>query len=294
MKISIIAEGGGVAKGSYVTGAIHALYSRFGLKRVDYAAGSSSSVPTLAYYAAGQLYPGYYLWQSELLSHRFLSFRNVLNGFPYLDIDYLIDHVFKKRIPLSQDKIKKSRTNLFIPLTNFETGEAEYFDNTTNFDFFEILRAAMAVPLAYNKTVKIGPKNYLDGALSDPLPITIPQVRNSRKIIILTNPRNNAPNLSLYNSLILGLFKLKFSSTAHKKLKLKAIAYQNMLREMNKLESNGDIIISPSYSIPIHCNKAKEINHHVKQGYNDTISNPKLVNLIKALKRTKEYGLYND
>ena len=191
MKLSIVAEGGGM-RGAYALGAIDALYSHFGLKSVDYMTGSSASAATLAYYAAGQFYPGYYIWSNELPSPKFLSFRNILKCRPFFDIDYLVDEVFKKRIPLNENKVKASRMRLIVPLTNAETGDAEYFNNRTKFDFFEILRAAMAMPFAYNHTVKIGEKAYLDGALTDPLPINIPQIRESRKIIILTKPRSDS------------------------------------------------------------------------------------------------------
>ena len=145
MKLSIIAEGGGM-RGAYALGAIDALYSHFGLKKIDYATGSSGSIATLSYYIAGQFYPGYNIWSNELPHHRFLSLRNILKGYPMLDIDYLIDEIFKKKISLNKKKVNESKAKLFVPLTNTKTGEAEYFNNKTDADFFEILRATMAAP----------------------------------------------------------------------------------------------------------------------------------------------------
>lgn len=289
MKLSIIAEGGGM-RGAYALGAIDALYSYFGLKEVDFATGSSASIATLAYYVAGQFYPGYYIWPNELPNYRFLSFRNILNGYPFLNVDYVIDEIFKKRIPLNENKVKESKTKLIIPLTNFETGKAEYFDNRTKFDFFEILRAVMAAPFIYNKSIRINGSEYFDGSFGDPLPIDLPGIKDSRKIIILTKPRNNdMSTINISDNLMLMLFKLKFKSAAYESLKLNSILYQKRLNEIKKLEAKGDIVIYPSKKISRFDNKAESIKNSIEQGYKDAVSNQNLIRLMKKLKTKEKY-----
>lgn len=105
MKISIIAEGGGM-RGTYSLGAINALYSYFGLKKVDYVTGSSAGIAPLAYYTAGQFYSSYRIYKREISNHKPLSLKNVFRGLPILDVDYLIDEIFKKIIPLNEKKLK--------------------------------------------------------------------------------------------------------------------------------------------------------------------------------------------
>ena len=182
MKISIIAEGGGM-RGAYSLGAIDSLYSHFGLKQVDYLTGSSSGIGTLAYYAAGQFYPGYYIWPLHLPNPKFMSIRNIFGGHPFVNVDYLIDCILKKRVPLKESAVKRSKMHLIVPLTNTVTGNVCYFDNRTHYNFFEVLRASMAMPFAYGKSVQIGLSRYIDGTLTNPLPTDVSCIKRSKKII---------------------------------------------------------------------------------------------------------------
>jgi len=80
MKLSIVAEGGGM-RGAYTLGVMDALYSHFGLKKVDYVAGSFAGTGTLAYYVAGQFYPGYYIWTRHVTNPRMISIKNIAKNF---------------------------------------------------------------------------------------------------------------------------------------------------------------------------------------------------------------------
>lgn len=287
MKLSIIAEGGGM-RGAYALGAIDALYSYFGLKNVDYVTGSSASSGTLAYYTTCQLYPGYYIWTKELPNHRFLSLWNVFKGHPFLDVDYLIDEIFKKRIPLNVKKVKTSRTRFIIPVTNAKTGKVKYFDNRTNFDFFKVLKAAMAVPFAYGKTVKIGNSFYFDGTPSDPLPIDFPGIKQSRKIIILTKTEKDSKQGGIEKPLST-ILKWKLELGVYKALQNSQIIYQKRMEQVKNLETKGDIVIRSSKHIPRFDNKIKTLKTSIKQGYKDTISHKKLSQLMKNLKENRKY-----
>jgi predicted patatin/cPLA2 family phospholipase len=51
-----------------------------------------------------------------------------------MDIDYLIDIVFKKQDPLNVSNIYNSNIQFFVPATNSKTGEIKYFNNKDNVD----------------------------------------------------------------------------------------------------------------------------------------------------------------
>ncbi|MBI2543168.1 MAG: hypothetical protein HYW24_03210 [Candidatus Aenigmarchaeota archaeon] len=278
-------------RGAYALGAIDALYSHFGLKRVDYVTGSSSSIGTLSYYTAGQFYPGYYIWTRELPNHKFLSLRNIFTGHPFLNVDYLIDEVFKKHIPLNRNKVKTSKIRFIIPVTNSKTGEVKYFDNMTKYDFFEILRAAMSPPFAYGKTVKIGKDTYFDGRESDPLPIDFPGIKQSKKIIILTKTENELEQIDIAKHLS-AIFKWKLERGVYKALQHRQTVYKKRLRQVKKLEVNGDIVIRPSRQMSVFDNRVETLKASINQGYQDTISHKKLSQLMKTLKADKKYKYY--
>lgn len=76
MKVSIVAEGGRM-KGAYAAGAMVALDSHFGLKRVDFAAASSASTGSLAYYVSGQVSLAKGIWVNHVSSPTTFEFMEI-------------------------------------------------------------------------------------------------------------------------------------------------------------------------------------------------------------------------
>jgi predicted acylesterase/phospholipase RssA len=133
-KTCIVAEGGGL-RASYVVGVVKALTEKFHITSVDIAVATSGSAGTLAYYVARQFDSIINIWTNLLLTWKVLSLRNVLLGNPVLNIDYLIDVLFKQRDRLNVETLRFQPTELFIPVTNYQTGEAKYFSNHDDVDF---------------------------------------------------------------------------------------------------------------------------------------------------------------
>ena len=295
-KISIIAEGGGM-RGAYALGAIDALYSHFGMKKADIVTGSSSGVGTLAYYTAGQFYPGFHIWPEELPKWRFLSKRNLLLGKPFLNVDYLVDNIFQdKRWPINPEKVFKSEIKLIIPLANAETGKTKYFSNKNKFegnDLYKILKASMALPFAYGKYIKLNDGNsYFDGAQGDPLPIRHHEIKDTRKIIILTKDIDYPINLSWQERLFIELMKPTLKPGAYKQLKTNKEFYKKRLEQISTLETQGDIVIRPSSRLPRLDNSRQSIEDSISKGKSDAISHKGLVELMRELKSSSRYKFY--
>lgn len=188
---------------------------------------------------------------------------------------------------------KNSKIELTVPLTNSKTGKAEYFTNKANFDFFEILRAAMAIPFAYNKVIRIADKTYFDGAFSDPLPIDLPGIKESRKIIILTTSKENGGNLDLtIEKFFSFLLKRKISPSIANFIENRYEIYKKKVKQISCLEECGDIIIKPSKEMSRFNNNPKAINENIRQGYKDVTSNKKIKQLIQSLKKSKNGNGY--
>src|SRR3990167_9725188 len=155
-KIAIVASEGGMSC-AYSVGAILALVEKFDLVNPYLVIGSSGSTGTFAYYVAGQYKSIRNIWENLLPSKKFISWLR-LNR--VMDIDFLIDDIFKKQDTLDVEKIKSSEIKFYISATNIETGEAEYFGNQSDIDIFEVLRASSAAPIVYNKLVEINGNKY--------------------------------------------------------------------------------------------------------------------------------------
>ena len=72
-----------------------------------------------------------------------------------IDIDYLIDVVFKRQQPLDVKRLRESGMVFNVGTTSRDTGAVTYFSNKDTVDFFDMLRASKAMPVAYGKSVII-------------------------------------------------------------------------------------------------------------------------------------------
>lgn len=165
MKISdnlaIITSGGGM-KCAYSAGAISALAKELGIVRPDIYVSASGSTGTMFYYLAGQYDDIEKIWTRYLPSPHFIRYA----PFPALRINYLIDTVAKKYLPLDIEKVEFSPTKFFVPVTDSVSGETRFLNKGLWFDPYEMVRAATAIPILYNRNVWLGGRNYLDGDFS--------------------------------------------------------------------------------------------------------------------------------
>ena len=188
MKTAIIASGGGMTC-SYSVGAILALVDKFKLKKPDIVIGCSGSAGPLAYYVAQQ-------YNSIRKISKFISTKKLINYlrvWKILNIDYLIDDIFKKIEPLNIKKLKASKIQFLISVTNYNTGELEYFSNKDDINLFEVLRATKAMPIAYNKAISLNNKKYCDTHISTSIMLNALKAieLGAKKLIILDNRQTN-------------------------------------------------------------------------------------------------------
>lgn len=258
-KIAIVGSEGGMSC-AYSVGVILALVEKFNLTDPYLVIGSSGSTGTLAYYAAGQYKSIKNIWENLLPSKKFISFFR-LNKI--MDIDYLIDDIFKKQDPLDINKIRQSKIKLFISATNIQNGNLEYFNNEA--DIFEALRASSATPIAYNKVVNIKNNQYIDGAISAPLKVNIEKAKKEGAEIIIAIDNSNK---SIIGDLLLKFYSLFRSKSFRKKV-------GNYLKEIEyETKDTNVLIIKPSVRLPISTldNKRDNIIKTVLIGYNDAIN----------------------
>ncbi len=161
-KLAIIASGGGM-KCSYTAGVVIALAKELNITDPDIVIAGSGSSGTMAYYLGRQYDSVTNAW-TNLLSTK--TFINPLRLKKIIDIDFLVDQVFKVIDPLFVDKVKESKSQFYISTTDYENGSLKYFSKDDNEDIFEMIRASKAMPVVYNKKVNIGEHSYCDSFMS--------------------------------------------------------------------------------------------------------------------------------
>jgi len=262
-KVALILSGGGMAA-SYNVGAVLALVEKYNFINPDIVIAGSGSAGTASYYVAGQYASIYNIWSNLLSTKKFI---NIFRFWKILNIDYLIDKVFKKEDPLDSKKIYKSNINYLIAVTNNNSGRVEYFSNKDRTNIFDVMRATKAVPILYGKKVKIKNKYYTDGVNSTSAEFNLLKAceLGANKIIVVTC------DIRVHN-----LF-LKIWMLFKSKLYRQGINNDFNLRG-DKIINSNILYIRPMKKIKVNVwnNNKLFLNKMIKMGYEDVINNKKI------------------
>ncbi len=187
-KLGLIVEGGGM-RGVLSAGSLLAV-DHLGLRKsFDIAFGSSAGGVNVAYFLSGQGTLGITVYFDSISN---LRFANPARFWRILDVEYVYDHVTTKEKPLCDQAIKDQHTKFYLSATNANTGEADYFDvNNTNETVSRLLWATGAIPVLYNRTVEVDGSKYVDGGLSDLLPIQHAIDMGCTDILVLLTKRSD-------------------------------------------------------------------------------------------------------
>jgi predicted patatin/cPLA2 family phospholipase len=187
--IGLVVQGGGM-RGVYSMGALAALEEMGFGQCFDHVAGSSAGALNSAYFITGQASYGVETYIHHLTQGQFV---NPFRLKKMVDIDYLVDHIGKKARPLDLTTLLSARTLLHISLTEISDGQTRYVTNRTpDIDLWEAFRASAAMPILYNKSVKVGDGLYVDGSLKARVPIQRVIEYGCRYIVvILTMPHTH-------------------------------------------------------------------------------------------------------
>lgn len=276
-KLALILTGGGM-KASYSVGVVLALVKEFNLKSPDIVIAGSGSAGTASYYVAEQYDSIRNIWGNLLSTKKFIDFKR-LNKI--INIDYLIDDVFKKQDKLNEEKVYSSNIEYLISLTNYKTGNIEFYSNYSYSNIFEVMRATKAMPIVYGKKIILNGEKYVDTFISSigiHTKINEALMKGAKKIIIVSssnfdenlNVKQKGNGYKLFNLWFKtqnSLFKLNYE-------KLKRFEEKEHFYKGIKI-----LILNPHKDLDIGLldNNKLKLNNAINQGYNETKNNKELV-----------------
>jgi len=172
---------------AYSAGALYALAKELHITEPDIFVSVSGSVGTMFYYLTGQTDAGQRIWTERLPSPDFIKYFPL----PTIDVDYLIDTVFKKEFPLDEEKLANVKTRWIVPVADTETGETRFIKSDTWLEPYEIMRAAKAAPFLYRKKVRLGGFRAIDGDMTADIKDLIEQAvsEGATDILCITNQK---------------------------------------------------------------------------------------------------------
>ena len=246
MSVGLVLEGGGM-RGLYTAGVLDAFLDA-GIE-VDGIVSVSAGALFGVNFVSGQR--GRALrYNKKYISHpNYMGLRSWLRTGNMVNKDFTYYEIPMKLDVFDQEAFAKANIPFYAVATNVETGQPEYFQIDHVFEQMEILRASSALPLV-SKIVEWEGKKYLDGGLSDSIPVEFARSLGFDKlIVILTRPlgyRKKASSGRIYK--LLYRKYPNFVKVATKRYQ----HYNDSLDQIEELEKAGDLFaIRPSKTLEI-------------------------------------------
>lgn len=119
---------------------------------------------------------------------RYMSFLSLIFTGNIINKNFAFYKVSEVLDPFDNEQFMNSNIDYYVTATNIETGKAEYFKIDNPLKQIEMLRATSAIPLV-SRPVKIDNSFYLDGGVSDSIPIQkMVEMGYDKIIVVLTQP----------------------------------------------------------------------------------------------------------
>ena len=148
-----------------------------------------------------------------------------------------------------EKEYEKANLPFYATITNVETGEPEYVKLTNVLEQMELMRATSALPFV-SKMVDLDGKKYLDGGLSDSIPIDKTMELGYDKIIVVLT-RVKEYRKTKANPLLTKLVYRKYPNLVHTILN-RYKDYNASIEKIFDMESKKEIfVIRPSRLVDV-------------------------------------------
>ncbi len=184
-KWALVVEGGAM-RGIFSAGVLDAFiveeYNPF-----EWCIGVSAGATNLAAYLASMHGRNRRIYLDYSTRPEFINLKNFFRGQHVMDLDWLWDTTVEEA-GLDIPCIMKAPSNFFVGVTNAETGRIEYIKPTEE-TLEETLKASSAVPVMYKYPVEIEETAYVDGGVSDPIPVKKAIQLGATHIVVLRSQK---------------------------------------------------------------------------------------------------------
>lgn len=189
MKSGLVLEGG-ASRGYFTVGALDALLD-MGFKS-DYLIGTSAGVANGISYVSSQRGRGLEIGLKYLPDKRYMGLRHLINpkNRSLYNLKFVFDDIPNIHLPFDYEAYNNSGCQVIAALTNIETGKCEYLPVTSEDKTWQSVIASCALPLLF-QPIKIGGKLYMDGGITDSIPVQKALEDGCEKpIVIITRERS--------------------------------------------------------------------------------------------------------
>ena len=269
IKAGLVVEGGGM-RGVYSSGVLDFFIEKDLFFENNY--GVSAGACHLCSYLAKQYKRAFRVNVDYLNDKRYCSVHSLLKTGNLFGAEMLYDIIPNELNLFDYDTYNKNESNFYVVITDINTGKPEYVKIGDLKKDIIYVRASSSLPLLA-QNVKINDKEYLDGGISDSIPIKKSIADGNKKnVVILT--RDNTYRKGK-NSLM-PIIKLKYKKYPNfvKSMADRYIVYNEILDFIKELEDNGDVfVIRPKK--PVNIGRTEKNREKLEALYNDGYNDAK-------------------
>lgn len=183
MKIGLVLEGGGF-RGIYTAGVLDVFMEK-GLE-FDGVIGVSAGVIHGCSYLSGQKGRSIRYYKKYCGDPRFSSLSSWIKTGNVVGVDFCYHELPEKLDVFDYDSFNKSKVPFYAVCSNVETGKADCVRITDMKEQIDLVRASASLPY-FSKIVKVGEKKYLDGGVTDSIPVKLfEKMGYERNVVVMT------------------------------------------------------------------------------------------------------------
>lgn len=238
----LVLEGGGM-KGVYTAGVLD-FFLKEGLE-FSSVYGVSAGACSMCSYLSKQKGRAYHVFVDYLDNKKYCGVQSLLFTGDFFNVDMCYDLIPRYLNPYDYQAYDRYEGKAYAVVTNIRTGKPEYLPVRDLRRDMEKIRASSSLPLV-SRNVRIGGKVYLDGGLSDSIPIRKSiRDQNLKNVVILTKETGFRRKPSSH----MALLRLRYAKypRIYALMKNRHIRYNATLDYLSRQERLGKaFVIRPS------------------------------------------------
>lgn len=266
-KIGLVLEGGGM-RGLFTAGVLDSFLSEN--IEFDEVIGVSAGACHGCSYVSKQKERAKKTNLDYLHDRRYSGMYSWITTGDFFGAKFLYETIPNEIFPFDHATYNQSKTNLTAVLSDVETGEAVYYPLKDMNKDIQALRASASLPLL-SRTVTVDGREYLDGGVTDSIPLRKIQEECDFVVVVLTQKRGYRKSASKTTKLVSLLYK-KYPKLVER-MKNRHTDYNETIDYLEKEEKLGKVyVIAPKEEVVIgrlEKDRAK-LEELYQQGY-DTV-----------------------
>lgn len=234
----LVLEGGGM-KGAYTAGVLDFFLD----KGIEFSRvyGVSAGAIHMCSYLSKQRGRSIDIWLKYGADKRYCSVESLIFTGDLFNVNMCYNLIPEKLNPFDNEAYLRYKGKAYAVVTNIETGTPEYLRVRDGKADIDMIRASASLPLV-SRNVKINGKFYLDGGISDAVPIQKSILDgNTKNIVILTKEEGYVRKPSTQ----LGLIKMRYRKypQVYRLMKNRHTEYNNMMDYLYRQQDNGQAFV---------------------------------------------------